>query len=510
MNAASAPGPFVHSAFESRSREEPRRVAVVAGSRRASYGELAAQSLGIAKTLQEAGIAPGERVVLLLESGIEFVAALHAVMRLGAVVVPLGPQTRAAKLAHVLADTGARALLTQSTLSPAWTTAVSGAGQNVQVWSHGTPIAPACEWPHPASSDHPLAGPGQPESLAALLYTSGTTGAPKGVMLSHANMLAAWRAVQTYLQWRSDDVIGLALPPSFSYGLYHVIMGLGLGATLVLENSASFPVRLLQRIAAERVTVMPGVPMLWSSLLAQDLSAHDLSALRQITNAAAPLPKAHVSQLRQRLPQAQLLLMYGLTECMRASYLPHGEVDARPESVGRGLPFQEHWLEDETGQRLPHGATGELVLSGAHVSAGYWNMPPGAPSRISAGPRSGEHTLRTGDVFHSDAEGWLTFMGRTDDMFKSRGEKVYPLEVEQVICELQGVQDAAVTPLPDDRLGLAVQAFVRMQPGAQLSERDVIRHCQARLESWMAPKAVTFVAELPMTESGKLRRRDLP
>src|SRR5690606_25847119 len=131
---------------------------------------------------------------------------------------------------------------------------------------------------------------------------------------------AAWRAVQAYLQLRPDDVIGLALPPSFSYGLYHVLMGLGIGATLVLENSAAFPQRLLQRLAAERVSVFPGVPMLWASLLALDLGAHDLRALRLITNAAAALPAAHTAQLRARLPQARLLLMYGLTECMRASY----------------------------------------------------------------------------------------------------------------------------------------------------------------------------------------------
>lgn len=508
MSDVLVPGPFVHSAFEARCRERPSQTAVVAGERRVSYCELASQVRGISEALQAAGIGPGDRVLLLLDSGIDYVAALHAVWRLGAVVVPLGPQTKAAKLAHVLADTGARALLTQATLAPAWRAALDQlSDQRIAVWAVGT--APAQAWPRPATSAIPVAGPGSPSELATLLYTSGTTGVPKGVMLSHANMLAAWRSVQTYLQLRSDDVIGLALPPTFSYGLYHVLMGLGLGATLVLENSAAFPVRLLQRLAAERITVFPGVPTLWASLLALDLSAHDLGALRLVTNAAAALPAAHVAQLRQRLPQARLLLMYGLTECMRASYLPHEEVDARPDSVGRGLPDQEHWLEDEAGRRLPHGSTGELVVSGAHVSAGYWNAPLGQPSRLTPGPRAGENTLHTGDLFRSDTDGWLYCVGRTDDMFKSRGEKVYPLEVEHAICELPGVHEAAVTGMPDDRLGLAVKAFVRLREGAVLAEREVIRHCLARLESWMAPKTVVFVDELPLTESGKLRRRDL-
>lgn len=497
------PGPFVHSAFDARCLEVPDKTAVIVAEREVSYRELNERVNGVANALHAAGIGPGERVVLLLDSGVDYVASLHAVWRLGAVVVPLGPQTKAAKLAHVLADTGARALLTQASLAPAWT----GLSTAAWVWAQGDTAAQP--WPQPAATATFSGGPGNASELATLIYTSGTTGVPKGVMLSHANMLAAWRAVKAYLHLQADDVIGLALPPSFSYGLYHVLMGLGIGATLVLENSAAFPVRLLQRLAAQRVTVFPGVPTLWASLLALDFAAHDLSALRLITNAAAALPAAHAAQLRERLPAARLLLMYGLTECMRASYLPHEEVDTRPDSVGRGIPHQEHWLEDERGQRLPHGSTGELVVCGPHVSAGYWNAPAGQPSRLSPGPRPGENTLRTGDVFRSDADGWLYCVGRTDDMFKSRGEKVYPLEVEHAICELPGVREAAVTSTPDERMGLAVKAFVRLREGAVLSERDIIRHCLSRLESWMAPKTVAFVDALPLTESGKLRRRDL-
>ena len=497
------PGPFVHSAFDARCLEVPDKTAVVAADREVSYRELDERVNGVANALHAAGIGPGDRVLLLLDSGVDFVASLHAVWRLGAVVVPLGPQTKAAKLAHVLADTGARALLTQASLAPAW----AGLSLAPLVWAQGDTAAQP--WPQPATTARFSGGPGNASELATLIYTSGTTGVPKGVMLSHANMLAAWRAVQAYLQLAHDDVIGLALPPSFSYGLYHVLMGLGIGATLVLENTAAFPMRLLQRLAAQRVTVFPGVPTLWASLLALDLSAHDLSALRLITNAAAALPAAHTAQLRERLPHARLLLMYGLTECMRASYLPHEEVDARPDSVGRGIPHQAHWLEDEHGQRLPQGSTGELVVCGAHVSVGYWNAPAGQPGRLTPGPHPGENTLHTGDLFRSDADGWLYCVGRTDDMFKSRGEKVYPLEVEHAICELPGVREAAVIGIPDERLGLAVKAFVRLREGATLSEREIIRHCLARLESWMAPKTVAFVDELPLTESGKLRRRDL-
>ncbi len=504
------PGPFVHSAFEARWRDQPGKTALIAGDKRVTYGELAAMAQGIAEALHIKGIQPGDRVVLLLDSGVDCVAALHAVWRLGAVAVPLGPQTRAARLAQLLDDTAARALLTQATLASAWQEVLDA--RALHVWVRGEAPAPAQPWPLPSDPTAALPGPRGASDLATLIFTSGTSGKPKGVMLSHANMLAAWRAVQTYLQLRSEDVICLALPPSFSYGLYHVVMGLGLGATLVLENTAAFPAKLLQRIAAERVSVLPGVPMLWAGLLALDLQTHDLSALRLITNAAAAMPAAHTAQLRSRLPHATLLLMYGLTECMRASYLPHDQIDRRPESVGRGLPYQEHWLIDECGQRLPDnglGATGELVVSGPHVSIGYWNTTPDQTTRITPGPRPGEQTLRTGDIFRCDQQGWLYYVGRTDDMFKSRGEKVYPLEIEHAICELPAVHEAAVSAMPDERLGMAVKAHVRLKSGAALVEREVIRHCQVRLESWKVPKAVVFVDHLPQTESGKLRRRDL-
>ncbi|MBX3608536.1 MAG: acyl--CoA ligase [Hydrogenophaga sp.] len=498
----------MHSAFEALALTQPDKTALVAGERQVSYGALARLAQGMADSLREAGIAPGDRVVVLLDGGIDYVAALYGVLALGAVAVPLGPQTRAAKLSHVLSDTGARALLTQATLANVWAGALPEQGTPPMVWCLGETPAPARPWPAPAHTFQGFDSPRSPDELAVLIYTSGTTGNPKGVMLTHANMLAAWRVAQSYLQFRDDDVIGLALPPSFSYGLYHIVMGLGLGATVVLENTAAFPVRLLQRLASQRVTVFPAVPMLWASLLAQDMAAHDLSALRLITNAGAALPPAHALMLQQRLPGARLLLMYGLTECMRASYLPHDELARRPDSVGRGLPFQEHWLQDEHGQRLPPGSTGELVVQGAHVSVGYWNAPAATAGRIGAGP-DGTRILRTGDVFRSDEEGWLYCVGRVDDIFKSRGEKVSPQEVEHAICELPAVLEAAVTSMPDERLGLAVRAFVQLRPGAALSEREVIRHCQARLESWLVPRLVSFVTELPRTESGKLRRRDL-
>jgi acyl-CoA synthetase (AMP-forming)/AMP-acid ligase II len=327
-------------------------------------------------------------------------------------------------------------------------------------------------------------------------------------MLSHDNMRAAWRSVQAYLHLREDDVIGLALPMTFSYGLYHVIMGLGLGATIVIERSVAFPVKLLQRFAAERVTVFPGVPTLFASLLGQDLAAYDLGALRIATNAAAALPIAHLQRLRQAWPQMRFFAMYGLTECKRASYLAPEDIDARPASVGRGMPFQRHWLVDEDGRDVTVGGVGQLVVAGPHVMQGYWRRPGESAEKLRPAP-DGTPALYTGDIFRSDADGYLYFVSRSDDIIKSRGEKVSPVEVEHAICGLPGVIDAAVVGVPDELLGEAVQAYVRIATGVQLTERDVIRHCLATLESFMAPKRVVFVEELPITDSGKVQRSGL-
>ena len=216
------------------------------------------------------------------------------------------------------------------------------------------------------------------QDMAALIYTSGTTGAPKGAMLTHLNMLSAWNSVQEYLDLRESDVIGLALPPAFSYGLYYLLMGLGLGATVVLDRLAVFPIKLLETLERERVTVFPGVPSLFAAVLGvADLSRFDLGSLRLLTNAAAALPEPHLRRLCDAFPHARLYSMYGMTECKRISYLAPEDIETRPSSVGRGMPNQEHWLVDEHGRRLPNGSTGELVVRGSHVMRGYWEPPGG-------------------------------------------------------------------------------------------------------------------------------------
>jgi acyl-coenzyme A synthetase/AMP-(fatty) acid ligase len=201
--------------------------------------------------------------------------------------------------------------------------------------------------------------------------------------------------------------------------------------------------------------------------------------------------------------------MYGLTECKRVSYLPPEQLDVRPMSVGRGMPNEEVWLIDEEGKRLPNGGTGELIVRGSNVMRGYWRKPIETAERLKPGELPGEMVLHTGDIFRTDAEGYLYFVGRRDDIIKSRGEKVSPKEVENVLAGIAGVLESAVIGVPDPVLGQAVKAFLVLKPGVSYSERDIIKHCLANMESFMAPKHVAFVESLPRTDSGKMSKRGL-
>jgi acyl-CoA synthetase (AMP-forming)/AMP-acid ligase II len=269
--------------------------------------------------------------------------------------------------------------------------------------------------------------------------------------------------------------------------------------------------QLLNILDTNGVTVLPGVPTLFAALLGlQSLGRFDLSALRIVTNAAAALPLAHQQRLREALPQARLISMYGLTECVRASYLPPEELDRHPGSVGRGLPHQEHWLVDDQGDRLPDGpCSGELVVRGAHVMQGYWERPAETAQRLRPAAGGGAPALHTGDLFRRDDEGFLYFVARKDDIIKTRGEKVAPREVENAIYQIGSVTGCAVVGVADAVLGQAVKAYVTLAPGCNLCARDIIKHCLDRLENHMAPRSVEIVDELPRTESGKIRHASL-
>ncbi len=518
VNQLESPGDpesLLHDTFYAAARRLPEKIALICADKRYRYAEIHRSVDALAAHLHRRGVRRGDRVAIFLDNGFEAVVGIYAVLRIGAVVMPINPLTKRDKLAYLLDDSSASALLTHDLLRDAWAGALAR-NRTVHtciVLAADTPLADE-RFVHFEQAVSGSAEPGDvpliDQDLAAIIYTSGSTGDPKGVMLTHLNMVSALRSVSSYLGIRESDVILCALPLAFDYGLYQILMGFKAGASVVLELGFALPAKVVQLMARERVTVLPGVPTLFSQLTNfRALPDFDLRSLRMITNTAATLPEQQIHALRRQHPQASLYSMYGLTECKRVTYLPPEQLDIRPNSVGRGMPNQELWLVDEAGHRLPPGSVGELVVRGSHVMRGYWGKPDETAKRLRPGPAAGEHVLYSGDIFRSDEEGYLYFVARKDDVIKSRGEKVSPREVENVLYNLDGVREAAVIGVPDPLLGQAIKAYVALRPGFHYTEREVIRHCLSRLENFMAPKRIVFVDALPKTETGKIAKTGL-
>jgi long-chain acyl-CoA synthetase len=251
------------------------------------------------------------------------------------------------------------------------------------------------------------------------------------------------------------------------------------------------------------------VPSMASFLLQMDLGPYDLSALRYVTNAGAPLPVDHVLLLQKRLPHVKLFLMYGQTECIRTSYLSPSEVERRPNSVGKAMPNCEVYLVDEAGRRVLPGEVGDLVVRGSNVMLGYWELAEETAKVLRPGPIPEERVLHSGDLFKMDAEGYLYFVSRMDDLIKVGGQRVSPKEIEDVLCGIPGVAQAAVVGVPHPVLGTVVKAVLRPSSGANLTARGVMAYCAKHMDDTMVPKIVEFRDVLPTTDSGKVYREEL-
>ena len=481
----------------------PDKPALIADGKRITFRELDAMSDRLAAALVQRGLKRGERVIVFMDNCWEAVTGIFAVLKAGAVFSPINPSTKADKLAYVINNCRASAILTQERALSVVDAALKEC-PSVRfraVAGRDFDEALACKDTAPAM-------PGIDLDLCMLVYTSGSTGFPKGVMMTHQNVVAAATSITTYLENTPDDIILNVLPISFDYGLYQVLMAMKAGATLVLEKSFAFPQAIFNRMREEKVTGLPLVPTMAALILQmKDLQPGDLPHLRYLTNTAAALPPAHIMRLQELFPAARLYSMYGLTECKRCTWLPPAELKRRPASVGIAIPGTEAYVVDESGARVPNGGTGELVIRGAHVMKGYWENPEATDRALKPGPFPWEKVLYTGDLFRTDADGFLYFVGRKDDIIKSRGEKVSPKEVENVLYALPGIREAAVVGAPDPILGMAIKAVVALAPGSDLTEQNIIRHCAKHLEDFMVPKLVEFRDELPKTDSGKISRR---
>jgi amino acid adenylation domain-containing protein len=496
--------PQLHDYLEHSARRLPDKVALVQQDERLTYRQLDRRSNALAEILGERGIFRGDRVIIFANNSISTVVAFWAVLKANAVASVVSALTKADKLSYYLRDCRAAALIADEHLIGVWREPASQSQ-----WLKTTIVAPSDR----ALNEERDAAPRRQNidiDLATIIYTSGSSGDPKGVMLTHRNMLTAATSITSYLQNVEDDVILCALPLAFDYGLYQMIMACRMGARLVIEKSFAFPAEVLDSVVREGVTGFPAVPTIFAVLAElKNLHEYDFSRVRYVTNTAAALPVKHIHRLRELFPNARLYSMYGLTECKRCTYLPPEDIDRKPTSVGVAIPNTELWIVDEDGNTVAPNTVGQLVIRGATVMRGYWEKPEQTAEKLRPGPLPGEYVLYTGDYCRLDDDGYLYFVGRMDDIIKSRGEKVAPKEVENVLYNIKGVRDAAVIGVPDEILGQAVKAFVVLEQGSALTPQDIQRECQAKLESFMRPKYIEIVQHLPTTSTGKIRKTDL-
>lgn len=478
---------------------EGARPAIVDGERSFNRHDLVRTVETYAAHLAARGLRRGERVGILLPKSFEECAAIFAVSRAGGVFVPINPVLKPQQVAHILADSGARILMTNRVLAGQVAAAVGQDGSlallDVSVPLEELPLAP-----------EPVA---LAEDLAAILYTSGSTGQPKGVMLSHANLVAGTRIVRTYLGITGDDRILSLLPFSFDYGLNQLLTAVEQGALLVL-GSFQLGDQIVSALARHRITGLAGVPTVWAILTraSPTLQRTELPNLRYVTNSGGAVPEATVRRLAELLPRTDIVLMYGLTEAFRSTYLPPAEVARRPTSIGKAIPECEVFLVTEDGRRARPGEPGILVHRGPTVSLGYWNRPDDTarvirPNPVTPPEQGGGLVCWSGDLVVEDEDGFLHFVGRKDAMIKSAGYRISPTEVEDVLMSTGAFRQVAVIGLPDEWIGQRLCAVGVAMDGV-VDTASVLRQTAERLPGHMVPSRVDVVAELPQTPNGKV------
>lgn len=449
----------------------------------------------LAAALRARGLARGDRVASWLPKGRMTALLPLACARAGLVHVPVNPLLKRAQVAHILADSGARLL-------------ISGKAR-IGLLGEGD-IAAGCS-PVVIESepllDHPDSLPPSnedPDSLAALLYTSGSTGRPKGVMLSHANMWLGAISVAYYLHLAPQDRTLAVLPFSFDYGQNQLLSSWAAGASVVpLEYLAARDV--IRAVEEQGVTTLAGVPPLWVQLVEAPWPPAAALSLRRLTNSGGRLPVSIVRRMREIFPAAELYLMYGLTEAFRSTYLDPALLDVHPDSIGSAIPFAEVMTSRPDGTLAAPGEEGELVHAGPLVAKGYWNDPERTAQRFRPAPegsRYGGLAVWSGDRVRSDDRGLLYFVGREDAMIKTSGNRVSPTEVEEAAVASGAVAEAVALGMPDDRLGEAIVLIAR-GPGPDEALRAYLRR---ELPNFMQPAHIIWRDELPRSPNGKLDR----
>ena len=524
---------LLHELITLTASRTPQAMALTYGSMHLTYADLSAGVTQFASGLMALGVSRGERVAIYLEKRFETVIASFGAPAAGAVFVPVNPILKPEQVAFILRDCNVRVLVTSPERLAAMKDELAQCHdlRYVVVTDAPTQAAPAekadanlsgplalLQWrdllASPAQAGHRVID----TDMVAILYTSGSTGKPKGVVLSHRNMVAGAKSVASYLENTVQDTLLAALPLSFDAGFSQLTTAFHAGARVVLLNYL-MPRDVLKAMEREKVTGLTAVPPLYIQLAQLAWPAAIDEHLRYFANTGGRMPRETLNVLRQRAPSAKPFLMYGLTEAFRSTFLPPDEVDRRPDSIGKAIPNAEILVLREDGSPCGAEEPGELVHRGALVGLGYWNdaektaeryklLAPDAPGR-QPGLQLPEYAVFSGDTVRRDAEGFLYFIGRRDEMMKTSGYRVSPTEVEEILYATQLVGECVAFGVEHASLGHAIHVIATSAESAAGKGLDALMlECRARMPAYMVPAGIELVAgPLPRNPNGKIDRK---
>jgi len=554
---------LVHHFLENSAQRFPDKTALIYGDVRATYEEINTKANAVAQWLLDQGISKGDRVVLLLENSLEYVVSYYGTLKAGAVAVPMSTDIKPGGLSNLLSELEPFAVISskkfekiffplvtsatnlQATANEQLPTDINHSTFNIQ---HSTlPFAsqlPSCQAAQPpsrpasepwfiqnsrfiiknyagnldghaldavefddvvASGNRLLARPEiNEDSLAGIVYTSGSTGQPKGVMLSHKNIVSNTKAICEYLHLTENDIQMVVLPFFYVMGKSLLNTHFAVGGTVVINNKFAFPAAVLKEMEKEKVTGFSGVPSTYAYLLHRSplASYRDrLPSLRYCSQAGGHMARTLKEELKRILPaHTRIYIMYGATEAAaRLTYLDPARYGEKIDSIGKAVPGVTMKVLNTEGGELPANKVGELVASGSNIMKGYWNDPEGTRRVLD------KHGYYTGDFGYKDQEGFFFVQGRKDDLLKVGGHRINPLEIEDVLLASGLVIEAAVLGIPDDLLGHKLVAIAAPRNG-DCRPRDILSHCACKLPKYKVPSNVKIVRALPKSGSGKIDR----
>ncbi|NRA54249.1 MAG: acyl-CoA ligase (AMP-forming), exosortase A system-associated [Gammaproteobacteria bacterium] len=508
---------FFHHLVTETAKTKPNNIALTFQQQQLTYQQLADEISRVAAKYLTLNVKRYDRVATFLPKCPQAVTALFATSMINAVFVPINPVLKPQQVKHILTDCNVKVLVTNSARAkqlleifpqcpdlvqliiidpkPAQFHTIN---LNIQAWPNQEPVT---ELP-------PLANATDGD-MAAILYTSGSTGAAKGVVLSHRNLICGAQSVASYLNNSAEDKILALLPLSFDYGLSQLTTAFNVGAQCVLMDYL-LPGDVIKAVAKHKITGLAAVPPLWAQLVKLNWPAEARDSLRYFTNTGGAMPEAVLIKIRQIFEQATPYLMYGLTEAFRSSYLPPEFVDSHPTSMGKAVPNAELLVVTNDGRIADDDEPGELVHRGPLVSLGYWNAPEKTAQRFKPFSQSlselclNDIAVYSGDWVRRDAQGFLYFIGRKDEMIKSSGYRISPAEIEEVVYQIADVVVAAVVGIPHPELGQAVVVIYQAKGDNQSLTADITRHCKKELANYMQPLHYISRAEMPHNANGKI------